>query len=176
MAAYVARRIVLIALVLVAVSILVFAITTLLPGNVAYLILGPFATPEQVHALHILLKTEGKDVAAVRKQAEAVLKEARASGADFAALARKYSEDEGSKGSGGDLNFFGRGSMVKPFEDAAFAEEVAEVLDCAGVEAGDPGLGDALAGGQLGHGDVLEVERVDELLLVLGELSERVHD
>src|SRR5436190_22650546 len=55
MAAYIARRIALIALVLVAVSILVFAITTLLPANVAYLILGPFAQPEQVHALEVKL-------------------------------------------------------------------------------------------------------------------------
>lgn len=51
MAAYIVRRVILIALVLVAVSMLVFAITTLLPANVAYLILGPFAQPEQVHAL-----------------------------------------------------------------------------------------------------------------------------
>ena len=55
MAAYIARRIVLIALVLVAVSMLVFAITTLLPANVAYLILGPFAPPEQVRALELKL-------------------------------------------------------------------------------------------------------------------------
>lgn len=55
MAAYIARRLVFIALVLVAVSMLVFAITTLLPANVAYLILGPFATPEQVHALELKL-------------------------------------------------------------------------------------------------------------------------
>jgi len=87
-----------------------------------------FSNPEQVHALHILLKTKDKDVAAVRKQAEAVLKEARG-GADFATLARKYSEDEGSKGSGGDLNFFGRGSMVKPFEDAAFAMSPGQISD-----------------------------------------------
>ena len=51
MAAYIVRRVILIALVLVAVSMLVFAITTLLPANVAYLILGPFAPPDQVHAL-----------------------------------------------------------------------------------------------------------------------------
>jgi peptide/nickel transport system permease protein len=55
MAAYIARRIVLIALVLVAVSMMVFAITTLLPANVAYLILGPFAPPEQVRALELKL-------------------------------------------------------------------------------------------------------------------------
>src|SRR6476660_928994 len=55
MIGYVARRIVFVVLVLIAVSILVFAITTLLPANVAYLILGPFATPEQVHALELKL-------------------------------------------------------------------------------------------------------------------------
>jgi peptidyl-prolyl cis-trans isomerase D len=87
-----------------------------------------FSNPEQVHALHILLKTQGQDTAAVRKRAEGVLKEARG-GADFATLARKYSEDVGSKGSGGDLNFFGRGSMVKPFEDAAFAMEPGQISD-----------------------------------------------
>jgi peptide/nickel transport system permease protein len=52
---YVTRRLLLVVLVLVAVSILVFAITTILPGNVAYLILGPFAPPEQVKALEIRL-------------------------------------------------------------------------------------------------------------------------
>ena len=83
--------------------------------------LQQFANPEQVHAQHILLKTAGKDAAAVKAQAESILKEAKAPGADFPALARKYSEDDASKGSGGDLGFFGRGSMVKPFEDAAFA-------------------------------------------------------
>ena len=83
--------------------------------------LQQFSNPEQVHAQHVLLKTTGKDAAAVRKQAESILKEAKAPGADFPALARKYSEDEASKGSGGDLGFFGRGSMVKPFEDAAFS-------------------------------------------------------
>jgi peptide/nickel transport system permease protein len=55
MPAYIAKRIVFIALVLVAVSMLVFGITMLLPGNVAYLILGPFAPPEQVHALELKL-------------------------------------------------------------------------------------------------------------------------
>ena len=51
MAAYVARRLLLVLVVLVAVSLLVFSITSLLPGNVAYLILGQFAPEEQVKAL-----------------------------------------------------------------------------------------------------------------------------
>lgn len=55
MAGYVFGRLAMVVLVLVAVSILVFAITSVLPGNVAYLILGQFAPPEQVKALEIKL-------------------------------------------------------------------------------------------------------------------------
>lgn len=55
MAGYVFGRLALVVLVLVAVSILVFAITAVLPGNVAYLILGQFAPPEQVKALELKL-------------------------------------------------------------------------------------------------------------------------
>jgi peptidyl-prolyl cis-trans isomerase D len=88
-----------------------------------------YTTPEQVRASHILLKTEGKDEAAVRAQAATVLAEARKPGADFAALATKYSEDEGSKSQGGDLNFFGRGRMVPEFDQAAFAMEPGTISD-----------------------------------------------
>jgi peptide/nickel transport system permease protein len=55
MIGYVAQRLVFVVLVLIAVSMLVFGITALLPANVAYLILGPFAQPEQVHALEVKL-------------------------------------------------------------------------------------------------------------------------
>jgi peptide/nickel transport system permease protein len=55
MAGYVTRRLLLVVVVLIAVSLLVFAITAILPGNVAYLILGPFAAPDQVKALEIKL-------------------------------------------------------------------------------------------------------------------------
>jgi len=78
-----------------------------------------YSTPEQVRSSHILLKTEGKDEAAVRKLAEQVLAKVKAGG-DFAALATQYSEDEGSKDKGGDLDFFGRGAMVPEFEQVAF--------------------------------------------------------
>ncbi len=88
-----------------------------------------YATPEQVRASHILLKTEGKDDAAVKKQAEDVLAKVKG-GADFAALAGKISEDEGSAAQGGELKPFGRdGSMVKEFEDAAFALKPGETSD-----------------------------------------------
>ena len=55
MTGYIARRLLFVVLVLVAVSMLVFAMTALLPANVAYLILGPFAPPEQVRALELKL-------------------------------------------------------------------------------------------------------------------------
>jgi len=77
-----------------------------------------YTTPEQVRASHILLKTEGKDEAAVKARAEQLLKQARA-GADFAALAKANSED-GSAAQGGDLDYFGRGRMVPEFDEVAF--------------------------------------------------------
>src|SRR5471030_2643171 len=87
-----------------------------------------YSTPEQVRASHILLKTEGKDDAAVKAKAEDVLKQAKA-GADFAELANKYSEDEGSAKNGGDLDFFGRGRMVPEFDTAVFAMAPWQVSD-----------------------------------------------
>jgi peptidyl-prolyl cis-trans isomerase D len=87
-----------------------------------------YSTPEQVRASHILLKTEGKDEAAVRARAEDLLKQARG-GADFAALAKANSEDEGSASKGGDLDFFGRGRMVPEFDEAAFTLDAGQISD-----------------------------------------------
>jgi len=81
-----------------------------------------FSTPEQVRASHILFKTAGKDEAAVRAAAEKVLQEAKG-GADFAELAKKYSEDESNAKLGGDLDYFARGRMVPEFEEAAFGAQ-----------------------------------------------------
>jgi peptidyl-prolyl cis-trans isomerase D len=90
--------------------------------------IAQFQTPEQIRASHILLNTAGKDEATVQKQAEDILKQARA-GADFAALATKFSEDEGSKVNGGDLDYFSRGRMVPEFETAAFALQPGQISD-----------------------------------------------
>jgi peptidyl-prolyl cis-trans isomerase D len=87
-----------------------------------------YTTPEQVRASHILLKTEGKDDAAVKAKAEALLKQAR-SGADFSELAKKNSEDEASAKNGGDLDYFGRGRMVPEFDQAVFAMQPGTVSD-----------------------------------------------
>jgi len=87
-----------------------------------------YTTPEQVRASHILLKTEGKDDAAVKAKAEELLKQARG-GADFAELARKNSEDEASAKNGGDLDYFGKGRMVPEFDAAVFAMQPGQISD-----------------------------------------------
>ncbi|MBU0674965.1 MAG: SurA N-terminal domain-containing protein [Proteobacteria bacterium] len=85
-----------------------------------------YVVPEQRQAHHILIKvvenaTE-ETAAAALTTAEDLLKQVR-EGKKFEDLARQFSEDSGSKGAGGDLGFFGRGQMVKPFEDAVFGLE-----------------------------------------------------
>src|SRR5262249_21734961 len=70
----------------------------------------------------------GKDDAAVKAKAEDVLKQAK-SGADFAELAKKYSEDESNAKQGGDLDYFGRGRMVAEFDQAVFAMEPGRISD-----------------------------------------------
>ena len=97
--------------------------------------IGTYTTPEQIRASHILLTTEGKEDAAVRAQAEQVLKEVKAGG-DFAALAKKYSQDESNASQGGDLDYFGRGRMVPAFETAAFALKPGETTDLVKTEFG----------------------------------------
>lgn len=89
--------------------------------------IATYSTPEQVHVRHILLKTEGKDDAKVKAAAEAVLAKVKAPGADFAKLATQFSEDEGSKEKGGEYDFFGKGTMVKEFEEAAWALKPDEI-------------------------------------------------
>ena len=83
-----------------------------------------YTTPEERRASHILIKAEKSapeaDRAKAKAKAEGLLAELKKNPAAFAELARKNSEDPGSAEKGGDLDFFGRGAMVKPFEDAAF--------------------------------------------------------
>ncbi len=91
-----------------------------------------FEQPEEVEASHILIKIEeGADEATIaekKKQAEAIAKEARASGADFAALARTKSEGP-SADTGGALGFFPKNRMVPEFSEVAFKLKNGEVSD-----------------------------------------------
>ena len=90
-----------------------------------------FLEGEQAHARHILIRTapgasQGDRVEA-RTRAEGVFKIAE-TGADFGELAAKHSADPGSKDSGGDLGWFGRGQMVKEFEDAVWGGKPGDIL------------------------------------------------
>ncbi|MGH0032152.1 MAG: peptidylprolyl isomerase [Myxococcota bacterium] len=85
-----------------------------------------FNLGEAVRARHILfaVDAEGGEEAEREARGRAAQALARlADGEDFAALATELTDDAGTKQSGGDLGFFERGQMVKPFEDAAFALE-----------------------------------------------------
>jgi peptidyl-prolyl cis-trans isomerase D len=98
-----------------------------------------FVSPEERRASHILIKAD-KDTSAdernkAKARAEALAVEARKNPAGFAELARKNSAD-GSAAQGGDLDFFGRGAMVKPFEDTAFALKPGEVSGVVETEFG----------------------------------------
>lgn len=90
-----------------------------------------FVDPEQRTTSHILVRTDADaDEAALeaaKKKAEEILAKAQAPGADFAALAREFSDDTGSKINGGDLGPVRKGAMVKPFEDAVFAMQAGEI-------------------------------------------------
>lgn len=91
-----------------------------------------YGTPKKVQARHILFRVEPGATEEVREtarnQAWVVMEQAK-SGKDFAELAKQYSDDPGSKNSGGDLGFFTRDRMVKPFSDAAFAMTPGEISE-----------------------------------------------
>ncbi|MFZ4552037.1 MAG: peptidylprolyl isomerase [Aquabacterium sp.] len=99
-----------------------------------------FTTPEERRASHILIKAEKSATAdekkAARAKAEQLLVQLKKNPAAFAELARKNSDDPGSAASGGDLDFFGRGAMVKSFEDAAFSMKTGQISDLVESEFG----------------------------------------
>ncbi|MBW2648948.1 MAG: peptidylprolyl isomerase [Deltaproteobacteria bacterium] len=90
-----------------------------------------FKQPEKIRASHILVKAESGADESVKAEAlkkiKKIQKELKAGG-DFAELAKKYSECP-SSAKGGDLGYFGRGQMVKPFEEAAFSLKPGEISD-----------------------------------------------
>lgn len=89
------------------------------------------AGKEERRASHILISAAKGAPAADREKAKAKAEEllaaARKAPGTFAELAKKNSQDPGSAPAGGDLDFFGRGAMVKPFEDAAFAMKIGDI-------------------------------------------------
>lgn len=93
--------------------------------------LARYSTKEERRTSHILINAAASAPAAEREAAKAkateLLAQVKNAPAKFAELAKKHSQDPGSAPSGGDLSFFQKGAMVKPFEDAAFALKKGEV-------------------------------------------------
>ncbi len=93
--------------------------------------LSRYQTAEERRASHILIPAAAsaspEEKAKARAQAEDLLKQVKANPKKFSELAAKFSKDPGSAEKGGDLGFFARGLMVKPFDEAAFAMKVGEI-------------------------------------------------
>src|SRR3569623_681509 len=92
-----------------------------------------YTNEEQRRASHILIavgkNASAADKTAAKEKAERLLAQLRKNPADFAKLAKENSQDPGSAARGGDLGFFGKGMMVKQFEDAAFKLKQGEISD-----------------------------------------------
>lgn len=90
-----------------------------------------YTEAEERRASHILIQAgssmSSDQRAKAKARAQALLEQVRRAPATFADVARASSEDTGSAAQGGDLQFFGRGAMVKPFEDAAFSMKAGEI-------------------------------------------------
>src|SRR6267142_679636 len=90
-----------------------------------------YQVPNRVHAQHILLMTVGKtdaEVEEIRKKAEDILNQLK-KGAKFEDLAKKYSEDPGTKDKGGDLGWLVQGQTVPEFEKVAFSLQKGQTSD-----------------------------------------------
>jgi len=89
---------------------------------------GRASNQEYVHASHILFSLDGSaDSVEIKATAQRVARLAR-EGGDFGALAKQYSKDQGSAERNGDLGWFAKGRMVKPFEEAAFGARLGQII------------------------------------------------
>ncbi|MFO1346409.1 MAG: SurA N-terminal domain-containing protein [Rhodocyclaceae bacterium] len=93
--------------------------------------LSRYQQQEERRASHILITlaagASDAEKAKAKAKAEEVLKDVQRNPTKFAELARQHSQDPGSAANGGDLGFFGRGMMVKPFEEAVFKQKQGEL-------------------------------------------------
>ena len=124
--------------------------------------LESFKKPEQVRASHILIKVDPGADEAKKAEARTKIESLQAklkNGEDFGALAKEYSEGP-SGPKGGDLGFFGRGQMVKPFEETAFTMK--------------PGQVSGMVETRFGYHLIMVTERTPESTLSYEEVKDRL--
>lgn len=127
-----------------------------------------YTVAEERRASHVLINAAKDAPSAERTQAkakaEALLAELRKNPASFAEVARKNSGDTASAQRGGDLDFFARGAMVKPFEDAAFAMKPGEISNVVETDFGYHIIRlDAVRGGDKKPFEAVRAEIEDEV-------------
>lgn len=103
--------------------------------------IATYTHPERVKAAHILIKYPSQsptpgEIAATKQKAADVLKQVDAKGADFAALAKKYSQDDATASLGGELGYIQRNQMVANFEKAVFSLPVGQISGLVQTEYG----------------------------------------
>lgn len=133
-----------------------------------------YTQAEERRASHILIASDSGQAAGERQKArakaESLLEDLRRTPARFAEVARKESQDPGSASQGGDLDFFSRGAMVKPFEDAVYAMKVGEISPVVETDFGYHIIRlDAIRGGQKRPFDAVKAEIESE---VRGQLAQ----
>jgi len=124
--------------------------------------LESFKKPEQVRASHILIKVDPGADEAKKAEARTKIESLQAklkNGEDFGAVAKEYSEGP-SGPKGGDLGFFGRGQMVKPFEETAFSMK--------------PGQVSGMVETRFGYHLIMVTERTPESTLSYEEVKDRL--
>jgi peptidyl-prolyl cis-trans isomerase D len=126
-----------------------------------------FSTPEERHASHILIAApataSADEKAKAKAEAEDIYKQVKAAPAKFGDLARKHSRDPGSAEKGGDLGSFGRGLMVKPFDDALFAMKSGDIVGPVETQYGYHIIRlDGIKGGQVTPFEKVKAQLADE--------------
>jgi len=134
-----------------------------------------YTQAEERRASHILIKAE-KSLSAeerkkAREKAESLLSQVRKTPGSFGELARKNSDDPGSAARGGDLDFFGRGAMVKGFEDAVFSMKAGEISNLIETEFGYHII--QMTGSRGGEKKPFEAVRAEIAVEVTRQLAQR---
>lgn len=133
-----------------------------------------YTQAEERRASHILIASDNSQPAGERQKArakaEGLLEDLRRAPARFAELARKESQDPGSAGQGGDLDYFSRGAMVKPFEDAVYGMKIGEISPVVETDFGYHIIRlDAVRGGQKRPFEAVKAEIESEVRAQLAQ-------